>query len=145
MSRPWQTRAIAIKGISLHGHLLHGVSGMARIDPIILFVSRFDECLEFYRDVLGLEPTTKEGPVHEEFVELDAGGLTFSLHGGYEGKVHGGRPVALHFEVEDIFETVKRLRDLGHEVGEPQKMEYGVYETSFRDPDGNEFDLTQPL
>ncbi len=93
---------------------------------------------------MGLEPTTKEGPVHEEFVELDAGGLTFSLHGGYEGKVHGGRPVALHFEVEDIFETVKRLRDLGHEVGEPQKMEYGVYETSFRDPDGNEFDLTQP-
>ncbi len=118
---------------------------MARVDPIILFVSNFEECLRFYRDVLGLKPTRKEGPVHEDFVELDGGGVTFSLHGGYEGEGHGGRPVALHFEVEDIFAAVARIREAGYEVGEPEKMEYGVYECGFQDPDGNEFDLTQPL
>ncbi len=53
--------------------------------------------------------------------------------------------MALHFEVEDIFATVQRLRDQGYEVEDPKKMEYGVYETSFKDPDGNEFDLIQPL
>ncbi len=118
---------------------------MVRVDPIILFVSKFEECLTFYRDVMGLKPTRKEGPVHEEFVELDGGGTTFSLHGGYEGKVHGGRPVALHFEVEDIFTAVRRIREAGCEVGEPERMDYGVYECSFQDPDGNEFDLVQPL
>lgn len=118
---------------------------MPRIDPILLFVSKFEECLRFYREVLGLRPTRKEGPVHEDFVELDGGGVTFSLHGGYQGKSHGGRPVALHFEVEDIHATVKRIREAGYEAGDPEKMEYGVYECSFRDPDGNEFDLTQLL
>lgn len=118
---------------------------MARVDPIILFVSKFEECLRFYRDVLGLAPMRKEGSAHEEFVELDGGGVTFAIHGGHEGAAHGGRPVALHFEVEDILAVVERIREAGYETGEPQRMEYGVYECSFRDPDGNEFDLTQPL
>lgn len=118
---------------------------MVRIDPILLFVSRFDECLAFYRDLLGLKPARKEGAVHEEFVELDGGGVTFALHGGYQGEVPSTNPIALHFEVADIAATVARLREAGHEVADPEKREYGVYEAAFRDPDGNAFDLTQPV
>ena len=118
---------------------------VVRIEPTILFVSKFGECVEFYRDVLGLVPKDAE-PAHEEFVEFDVGGMTFALHGGYEGETHATGPLAIHFEVGDIFATVRELRKVGAEVGEPKKFkEMGFYECSFQDPDGNEFDLIQPL
>ncbi len=117
---------------------------MVRVEPIILFVSKFEDCLQFYRDVLGLKPKGTEG-VHGDFVEFDAGGVTFALHGGYAGKTHSTGPLSIHFEAPDIEATVARLSQAGAEVGTPEKQEYGVYECSFRDPDGNEFDLIQPL
>ncbi len=118
---------------------------MVRIEPIILFVSRFEECVEFYRDVLRLKPKKSE-PVHEEFVEFDLEGRTFALHGGYEEGAHAMGPLAIHFKVNDIFAAVEWILKSGAKVGRPKKqIDLGFYECSFQDPDGNEFELIQSL
>ncbi|MCJ2519775.1 MAG: VOC family protein [Candidatus Thermoplasmatota archaeon] len=54
--------------------------------------------------------------------------------------------LAIHFEVSDIFAAVERILKSGAKVGRPKKqIELGFYECSFQDPDGNEFELIQPL
>lgn len=116
---------------------------IARIDPILLFVKDFTRSLSFYRDVLGLKVRSHE-PVHEQFAQFELGGTTFAIHGGYKGKPGG--PIHLHFEVRDIRKSVKALKSKGAKFSGPiEKMPWGTYETSFVDPDGNEFDLTQPI
>lgn len=117
---------------------------MVVIDPILLFVREFDACARFYGNLLGLRPRSGEA-VHGEYVEFDAGGVTFALHGGYEDANHSTGPLAIHFQVKDIEAVAERLRSAGVFVTPVQPKEYGVYECTFRDPDGNEFELIQPL
>jgi len=86
------------------------------------------------------------------FVNLDREAAMFKLgkselllHGGYKGKPAAG-PLHVHFEVGNIQAAVKNLRKKGVKFHEPvAKRPYGVYETSFSDPDGNRFDLVQPI
>ena len=75
--------------------------------------------------------------------------MLLELHGGYSGPGHRIEPVAIHFEVSDIEETLTRMDKIGgrlrHAVREvewfPQNLR--VLETTFLDPDGNEFVLFQ--
>ena len=119
---------------------------IARIDPILLFVHDFQQSLAFYRDVLEL-PIKSLEEVHEEFAEFDLGGITFALHGGYEGEAkarHSDSPLALHFWTEDIAATTKRLKEKGVKfTRDPRKTSLGFWEGSFEDPEGNEFGLFQ--
>ena len=51
------------------------------INPIILFVKNFNECLSFYRDILGLKLVGRTSE-NSNFATFDVGGTDFSIHGG---------------------------------------------------------------
>ncbi len=117
------------------------------INPILLFVSRFNECLEFYRKVFGLGLLHRVG----QWAELDAGGCVLSLHGGYKGKrASQGQPLALHFICEDIEKTRGLVAKYGgHMVHQARLIDFRpdelvtAVEARFSDPDGNQFELRQ--
>lgn len=130
------------------------MSTAARITPLILFVSRFDQCLRFYQKVFGLTPIRiYRGKGHPRWAELHADGLRFCLHGNYRGpRYRSGEPLALHFNVPDISATIRKIRAFGGTVRRPpRRYDYRPAElqvalaTSFRDPDGNLFELQQVL
>lgn len=120
-----------------------------KIDPILLWVSDFSGCLSFYRKALGMSLRKQIG----EFAELDAGGVTLSLHGTSEGDGPKTRtqdaPVALHFVAKDM-DTLQASLEAwgGHFVEGPEEKDYNGYkvlEATFRDPDGNEMEVIQEL
>ncbi|MFQ5552338.1 MAG: VOC family protein [Thermoplasmata archaeon] len=120
-----------------------------RIDPIILWVSRFSDCLSFYRKALGMSLRKQVG----EWAELDAGGVTLALHGTSDGEAPKARtqeaPVALHFVTKDMERLEAALESWGGSFVEgPEEKDYDgfrVLEATFRDPDGNEMDVIQNL
>lgn len=113
-----------------------------KINPIILFVKNFNECLSFYRDVLGLRLVGSPSE-NSNFATFDVGGTDFSIHGGYKGKGNG--PIQIHFITDDISSEVKRMKNLGTRFAEEIKeFPWGGLEATFVDPDGNEIDLYQP-
>jgi len=113
-----------------------------RINPILLFVRDFERSLRFYKDVLGLKVQSLED-VHEEFASFRVGGIVFAIHGGHRRSGRG--PVALHFEVADCRTAYRRLRRRGVRFPRPpEKMPWGSVTALFRDPDGNELELTSP-
>ncbi len=121
-----------------------------KIDPIILFVSRFSQCLSFYRKVLGMSLRKQVG----EWAEFDVGGVTFALHGtGDHGPTSSSRahegPVALHFVTKDMDRVRGAIETWGGSLVEgPTEKDYETYrvlEASFRDPDGNELEVIQNL
>ena len=109
----------------------------------VLFVKRFNKCFEFYKEVLGLKVSFVN--LEGEVAMFKLGKSEFLLHGGHRGKPATG-PLHVHFEVGDIRATVRNLKKKGLKFHEPvAKRPYGVYETRFSDPDGNRFDLIQPI
>ncbi len=122
---------------------------VAKIEPIILFVSDFSGCFSFYRKALGLTLKKQMG----EWAEFDLGGLTFALHGpGEEAGPNSNTqeaPLALHFVTEDMDRVIESIESWGGSLVEgPEEKEYDSYkviEATFRDPDGNEMDLVQYL
>jgi lactoylglutathione lyase len=110
-----------------------------RIDPIIYFVSNFDECLSFYRDKLGLK-LSGGSPPHEGFATFKLENVEFSIHAGYKGSKDG--PINIHFSTNDIHAEVARLKKAGVAfTKDVEKMTWGDYEASFLDPDGNELEI----
>jgi len=117
------------------------------INPVILFVSSFERCLQFYRKVFDLPLLHRKG----EWAELDAGGLVLSLHGGYTGeKARQHKPLALHFTCMDIKRTAVLVEKYGGRmVQEPRRLDFRpdelvtALEAKFLDPGGNEFELRQ--
>jgi predicted enzyme related to lactoylglutathione lyase len=121
-----------------------------KVSPVLIFVRRFEQCLRFYQQVFNMKTKlVYRGRKHPRFAILKSENLLLELHGGYNGPRHRIEPVAIHFEVSDIKETLTRLDEFGgrpkHAVREvewfPQNLR--VLETTFLDPDGNEFVLFQ--
>ena len=111
------------------------------INPIILFVKNFNECLSFYRDILGLKLVGRTSE-NSNFATFDVGGTDFSIHGGYSGKSNG--PIQIHFVTDDIYSDVERMKNNGTKFSEEIKeVPWGGLEATFVDPDGNEIDLYQ--
>jgi predicted enzyme related to lactoylglutathione lyase len=111
-----------------------------KIDPVILAVNRFDECVAFYKDKLGLNETHRESPP-EQFVTFNLGGSEFSLHGGYEGKKDG--PISIYFLTADIDEEIARLKKSGVKIVRPPARFSWGWLATVEDPDGNEIGIYQ--
>ena len=127
---------------------------MVELSPIIFFVEHFEECLSFYKNVFDLKLVRNwRGPEASPWTEFQVGNIRLTLHGGYKGVRHKqGKPVAIHFEVEDIQQAVKRVEKFGGSVKRPQrKVDYRpeelmvAYTATFADPDENEFEILQVL
>ena len=111
-----------------------------KIDPVILAVTKFEECVEFYKNKIGLIETHREKEP-AQFVTFHLGGSEFSLHGGYEGK--GGGPISIYFLTSDIDEEVARLKRAGVKiVKQPERFSWGWLAIA-EDPDGNEVGIFQ--
>jgi lactoylglutathione lyase len=106
---------------------------------IILGTERFDECVAFYRDIVGLSVWfEKPGLVCFRFgncyLMVETGGVA---HNGR--KPQSGNPTMLRFNVDDVESGVESLRHKGIPV-ELKFFEWGTVGT-FLDPDGNACEL----
>ncbi len=92
----------------------------------------------FYEGILGLVPTNEFGPVTDssEFAEYAVGSGTFSLGCMPDWKPSKDGP-SVAFEVENIDETLKKLKD-NNVVFTMEKIETsGCHMAIVLDPDGN--------
>jgi catechol 2,3-dioxygenase-like lactoylglutathione lyase family enzyme len=128
-----------------------------KLDNIRLLVTRFDEAFVFYRDVVGLRPTSgKPGENYASFVF--PGGAQIALFKRElmaEALGTGARPAtrleqdtaALILSVDDVDALYARLKAKGVEfVGPPTNRDvWGIRAAHFRDPDGNLIEIFGPL
>ncbi len=110
-----------------------------RTHGIILGTERFDACVAFYRDTLGLpEWYRKDGLVCLRFGD----GYLMVEHGGVarDGrKANSENPTMLRFNVDDVGKSADALRAKGVDV-ELRDFDWGRVGT-FIDPDGNACEL----
>jgi catechol 2,3-dioxygenase-like lactoylglutathione lyase family enzyme len=109
------------------------------MDLVFYWVADMERAVIFYRDVLGLPLTRRDGG---EWAEFDAGGRRFALHGSMGEAVTPGGATAV-FSVEDL----ERARDHLAAHGVPFEHEGDVQGyarfASFRDPDGNPLQIIE--
>ncbi|PKG39122.1 VOC family protein [Psychromonas sp. Urea-02u-13] len=106
---------------------------------IILNVERYEECVSFYRDALGLNVMFSkiDGDFKLTCVEFGAGYLMIETDGFAEplGKSIKTCPSKLRFNVSDIEEALKRVKNLGIPF-EFIESDWGST-INIYDPDGN--------
>ena len=129
------------------------------VDTIAIVVSDPRKAIEWYRDVLGLDVAyigpsdsnpdpsvqgTAENPGH--WVELGPARPRTRVHLCFmRGETEPG-PSGITFITDDIQADYERMRRQGVEFPlPPEKMEWGEWLSQFVDPDGNVFDLKQPI
>src|SRR5256712_6613996 len=129
------------------------------VDTIAIVVSDPRKAIEWYRDVLGLdvayigpnEPNpdpsvqgTVENPGH--WVELGPGRPRTRVHLCFMGGETEPGPAGITSVTDDIQAEYERMRRAGVEFPlPPENMEWGEWLGQFVDPDGNVFDLKQPI
>lgn len=106
-----------------------------RTTGIILGTERFDECVTFYRDVLGLPVWfTKDQLVclrfGDGYLMIETGGVAVTGH-----KRAVENPTTLRFNVDDVAGAAVALTARGISV-ELKSFDWGTVAT-FADPDGN--------
>lgn len=106
---------------------------------IILGTERFDACVKFYRDTLGLPLWyEKSGLVclryGDGYLMIETGGMARD-----ERKPNAENPTMLRFNVEDVPAAAALLEKQGVPVNVKQ-YEWGIVGT-FTDPDGNACEL----
>jgi catechol 2,3-dioxygenase-like lactoylglutathione lyase family enzyme len=107
-----------------------------RLNHVTVTVSDLERAVAFYRS-LGLRQIVASPPHYARFVCPD-GDSTFSLHalGPGERVIPSGTTV--HFECEQLDETVAALKEKGFEFDlDPTDQPYLWREATLRDPDGN--------
>ena len=98
---------------------------------------------EFYREVLDKEADWTDG----DWSGWQIGNthLTIGEHSEVKGKAKEPQRVILNFETKQVKREFKRIKDLGAEViKEPYEMGGGWIAT-LADPDGNYFQLLNPM
>lgn len=118
-----------------------------RIGPlagVLVYTSadRFPAMLEFYRDMLGLEPRSQR----EHFVNFAWGDLrlTVTVHSELREANRDPLHLMLNFAVDDIDGVHGRLVARGVAFARPpQREHFGGYIATLADPDGNVVQLLQ--
>lgn len=104
-----------------------------------IFVSDFDAAVNFYRDVLELEPTTVDPDFG--YAAFDAGNISFALARADDDALVG-RHTGVGFVVADIEAAYATLSERGVEFDmPPTRQPWGGILALFKDPDGNVFYL----
>lgn len=114
-----------------------------------LYVSNISESVQFYRDILGLEPVNlEEDPENSSFYAFKTGKTVLALEKNgvkKEGlKSKAENPTLLQFAVEspeELVELNKRLESRGVKLlDRSRRTNYGLI-TNFCDPDGNKLEI----
>lgn len=115
------------------------ISQYVRNFGIILGTERFDECLRFYRDTLGLPVWFEKNSLvclrfGDGYLMIETGGVSS------EGrKANSQNPTMLRFNVDDVRAVAGMLRENGVDV-QVKEYDWGTVGT-FLDPDGNACEL----
>ena len=106
---------------------------------IILFTSRYEDCVAFYGEVLGLPLMFRLDRADSKLTCFDLGGAYLMVEPGgpqiSESGKAGQPPVKLRFNVEDIETSAMELQGKGVEVT-VHHHDWGTT-AEFADPDGN--------
>ena len=99
---------------------------------LIVSVADLEPALVFYRDILGLDLTSRSG----EFAWLDIAGTELMLH--ERTATPSDTAVAIGFLVEDVAAVVTRWRDIGGAIfDDPAPQPWGEVMAVVRDADGH--------
>src|SRR2546428_5861246 len=132
--------------------------GILGIDTIAIVVADRHKAIRWYRDVLGLDvayigPRTSNVDPSVQGTPDDAGHWIemgplrpqTRIHVCQMDETEPG-PTGITFLTDDIVADYERMRELGVEFPvPPEKVEWGEWLGQFADPDGNVFDLKQPI
>lgn len=128
------------------------------IDTVAIVVRDRRKAIAWYRDVFGLDvgyigpndpdaltgSGTPEDPGH--WIEMGAARPRTRVHlCELDGKTEPG-PTGITFLTDDIRRDHERMKSVGVRFTYPPKrMDWGEWLCEFEDPDGNLFDLKQPI
>ena len=130
---------------------------LMHLDYVRLLVKEFDACFRFYRDVMGFSVTWgEEGDRYGSFRTGEGTALAlFQRQAMAETLGTANLPVeaesqdrmVLVFGVEDLDDTVKKLRERGARfVAEPiDHPEWGIRTAHLRDPDRNVIEINSSM
>lgn len=118
---------------------------------ICLYVSNMKESIEFYKDILNLEPTNIHYNPETTFYSFKTGETTLALEPNgirkETKKTKAENPILIQFKIsssEELEEINKHLEQYGVALFDRSKQtEYGLI-TNFCDPDGNKLELICP-
>jgi predicted enzyme related to lactoylglutathione lyase len=124
------------------------------VTHIRLLVEEYAACFQFYRDLLGFDPTF--GDAESGYADFETGDVTLALFAADEmsgalGETppsgDGRDRICVVLRVEDVDETAKELRTEGVELAaEPtDHPEWGIRTAHVRDPDGTLVEFNEPL
>ena len=128
------------------------------LDTVAIVVSDRHRAIRWYRDVLGLgvayigpspanpDPSIQGTPDRAgHWIELGPFRPRTRVHLCEMEETQPG-PTGITFLTNDILKDYERMRAAGVEFPvPPEKMEWGEWLGQFSDPDGNVFDLKQPM
>ena len=130
------------------------------VDTVAVVVSDRRKALVWYRDVLGL-PVAYVGPIESNtdasmqgspenpghWIELGPSRPLTRIHLCELSDQHKEPgPTGITFLTDDIQSDYVRMNAKGVRfLSQPRRMEWGELLCEFADPDGNRFDLKQPL
>ncbi len=121
---------------------------LLHIDHFILTVASIDQTVDFYRDVLGMQPVA----FGEGRVALEFGAHKINLHeAGAEFQPHARQPVPGSADVclivENVSDALAHVQKRGVDVFEGPVSRTGangaITSIYFRDPDGNLIELAE--
>src|SRR3989475_6080046 len=132
--------------------------GILGIDTIAIVVADRHKAIRWYRDVLGLDvayigPRTSNVDPSVQGTPDDAGHWIemgplrprTRIHVCQMDETEPG-PTGITFLTNDIVADYERMQEMGVDFPvPPEKMEWGEWLGQFADPDGNLFDLKQPI
>lgn len=108
---------------------------------VVLLTERYEECVAFYQDIVGLRVLFSE----EEMTCLAFGNGYLMVEGSGvahpPGKDSSQNPTKLRFNVADVRKTADELATLGVET-DYQVRPWGIV-AKFLDPDGNPCELRE--
>jgi hypothetical protein len=108
-----------------------------RYDGTMLITERFDECREFYAQLLGVEPDPGAGWARFRLAD----GTWIALHTPWRpGMTTTGGSQVLLLEVESVSEEAQRLTAAGIECSEPHDIP-GAVVVTITDPDARTIQL----
>lgn len=112
---------------------------------LILHTERYEACVAFYRDTMGLRMEFQKNEPGQVLTILEFGAAYLMIEPGgvaSEGpKTDGQNPVVLRLNVADIDKTATALRGAGVAL-EVERHDWGAI-ADFSDPDGNRCQLRE--
>jgi len=111
------------------------------LDHVYYWVTDMDRSVRFYRDVLGLTLSRRDG---DEWAEFETGGARVALHAARgSGQAGGPGGATAVFQVDDLDAAKAGLGAKGVEFGHEAEVKGFARFASFTDPDGNTLQIIE--